>query len=120
VLPRNTSHPAYHGPGAVEQGAYHGPGAVEQGAYQDPRFREPSAVHDVKYSRFRSGPTSMGAFGRVLTTIGAFLLAYAIYMYLFPVMLGESGGKYLILYVVLMVPVMLVVLKRVWRVNRIS
>ena len=107
--PRDTSHPAYHGPGALESGAY-----------QDQRFRPPPPVHDVRYSRFRGGPTSMGAFGRVLTTIGTFLLAYAIYMYVFPVMLGETGPKFMILYAVFMVPVLIVVLRRVWRASRIS
>jgi len=62
----------------------------------------------------------MGAFGRVLTTIGTFLLAYAIYMYVFPVMLGETGPKFLILYAVFIVPVLIVVLRRVWRPSRIS
>jgi hypothetical protein len=62
----------------------------------------------------------MGAFGRTLSTIGAVLLASAVYMYLFPVMLGESGGKYFILYGVVAVPVLFVVFRRIWRPNRIT
>ena len=62
----------------------------------------------------------MGAIGRSLTTILALLTAYAVYMYLFQVMLGEAGAKYLALYAVVAVPVLLVVLRRVWRPTRVS
>ena len=108
--PRNTSHPAYRGPGAVDAGS----------DYADPRFRQPAEAHPVHYSRLRGGPTSMGAIGRFLTSVLALLLAGAVYMYVFPVMLGESGPKYFLLYAVVAVPVMLAVLRRVWRPTRVS
>ena len=107
--PRNTSHPAYHGPGAMDAG----------GGYADPRFSAPAEPFEVRYSRFRGGPTSMGAVGRVLTTILAVLAAYAVYMYVFPVTLGVSGGKYFWFFVAVAVPALFVVLRRVWRPTRI-
>jgi hypothetical protein len=74
----------------------------------------------MEYSRLRGGPTSMGAFGRLLTSILALLLACAVYIYVFPVTLGESGGKFVWLFVAAATPVMIVVLRRVWRPNRVS
>src|SRR5262249_41539758 len=82
--PMTPSHPAYHGPGAA--------GSGDQ---DDVRFRPPPSPIEVRYSRFRGGPTSMGAVGRLLTSVLAILLAAAVYMYLFPVMLGHSGGSHL-------------------------
>jgi hypothetical protein len=41
-------------------------------------------------------------------------------MYVFPVMLGVVGGKFFALYAVAAVPVLFVVLRRVWRPTRIS
>jgi len=107
--PRNTAHPAYRGPGAYDADAY-----------DDPRVPKAHEPFEVRFSRFRGGPTSMGAFGRSLTTMLALLTAYAVYMYLFQVMLGESGGKYLLLYAVVAVPVLLFVLRKVWRPTRIT
>lgn len=107
---RDTFHPTSRGPGAIEAGS----------GYLDPRFRQPADPHEVKFSRFRGGPTSMGAIGRLLTSVLALLLACVVYMYVFPVTLGESGPKYIILYAVVAVPVMLMVLRRVWRPTRVS
>ena len=107
--PRNTAHPAYRGPGAVAADAY-----------DDPRFQPPPAPYEVKYSRFRGGPTSMGAFGRTLTTILALLTAYAVYEYVFPVMLGETGGKFFWLFVGAATPVLILVLRKVWRPTRVG
>ena len=61
----------------------------------------------------------MGAFGRILTTILAILAALAVYQYVFPVMLGESGVKYLALFAVVAIPVLYVVIRRVWRPSRV-
>jgi hypothetical protein len=90
------------------------------GRYADPRFSPPSAPHDVKYSRFRGGPTSMGAFGRVVTTILLILLACIVYVYVFPVTVGESGPRDVALYALVAVPALIVVLRRVWRAHRIG
>ncbi len=80
--PRNTSHPSYRGPGAI--------GTSE---FADPRVRPPTQPHEVRFSRFRGGPTSMGVVGRVFTSILALLLACAIYLYIFPVIVGEASTK---------------------------
>src|SRR5262249_8492162 len=98
----------------------HGPGAAGSGDQDDVRFRPPPSPIEVRYSRFRGGPTSMGAVGRLLTSVLAILLAAAVYMYLFPVMLGESGGRGLVLFGGVAVAVRLVVLRRVWRPTRIG
>ena len=107
--PRNTSHPSYRGPGAI--------GTSE---FADPRVRPPTQPHEVRFSRFRGGPTSMGVVGRVFTSILALLLACAIYLYIFPVIVGEASRRTLLLYLVPAAPVLLAVLRRVWRPHRIS
>jgi hypothetical protein len=107
--PRNTSHPSYHGPGAIDTREI-----------ADPRFATPTQPFEVKFSRLRGGPTSMGVAGRVLTSILAVLLACAVYLYIFPVIIGEASRRTLLLFLVPAVPVLLAVLRRVWRPHRIS
>ena len=104
LAPRNTAHPAYRGPGSYDGGA-DGPRTTA------PR-REPV---EVEYSRVRGGPTSMGVVGRTLTSIAAFLIAFFVYVYAFPVALGATGGPFFILFGVPALPVMFVVLRRIWR-----
>jgi hypothetical protein len=107
LAPRNTAHPAYRGPGAATVHPL------------DPRVRPKAEPVPVEYSRMRGGPTSMGVLGRSLTTVGVFVLAYLVYVSVFAVGLGFGGLKVLAVYGVLAVPVIAVVLRRVWRPARI-
>jgi hypothetical protein len=87
--------------------------------FDDPRLRPPAAPLEVHYSRLKGGPTSMGVVGRVLTTVLTLLLAYAVYLYVFQIMLGETSTRMLLLCAVVAVPVLSHVLRRVWRPARV-
>jgi hypothetical protein len=107
--PRNTPDPSSPGPATADTGAF-----------ANLRVRPPGAAFEVRHSRFRGGPTSMGVVGRALTSVIAVLLAYLIYLYLFSVVLGGGGWNYLALYAVVAVPVLVAVFRKVWRPARIS
>jgi hypothetical protein len=62
----------------------------------------------------------MGVVGRGLTTTLALITAYLVYLYLFSVVIGGGGLQYLAVYAVVAVPVLVVVLRRIWKPARIS
>ena len=74
----------------------------------------------VRYSRFKAGATSMGWFGRSMSTLGVLLAAVFVYFYAFPVMVGISDHRTRNLYLVVASPVIVYVLSRVWRRSRIA
>jgi hypothetical protein len=73
----------------------------------------------VEYSRFKAGATSMGWFGRSLSTIGVLIVAAFVYLYAFPVMVGVNDYRTRTLYLTVASPVIIYVLSRVWRTTRI-
>ena len=106
--PRSTAHPNHPTFQAPSSG------------FLNPRVREPHQQVEATYSRFRSGPTSMGVFGRSVVTLLTLVAAVLAYFYVFPATLGISGPKEEFVFAVAMVPVLFFVLKRVWRPTRIS
>jgi hypothetical protein len=82
--------------------------------------QRPPEPHVVAYSRFRAGATSMGWFGRTLATIGVLIVAAFVYLYAFPVMVGINDYRTRTLYLVVASPVIIYVLSRVWRANRVA
>jgi hypothetical protein len=74
---------------------------------------------EVEYSRLRGGPTSFGWAGRTAASIVLFFLAWCVYVYAFPVLLGVTDRRFLILYLVFAVPVVVVLLRKLWRPTRI-
>jgi hypothetical protein len=73
----------------------------------------------AQYSRFKAGATSMGWFGRALTTLGVLIAAAFLYLYAFPVMVGINDYRTRTLYLAVASPVLIYVLGRVWRPTRI-
>jgi hypothetical protein len=61
----------------------------------------------------------MGWLGRSLATMGLLVLSAVVYFSVFVVMVGVTGPKTVVLYVVMMGPVVLYLLSRVWRPARI-
>ncbi len=88
--------------------------------YQHPLMRDRPEPFQTTYSRFRAGPTSMGVLGRMVTSALVVLAAAVAYFYLFPATLGISGPKEELVFAVAMVPVLFLVLRRVWRPTRIN
>ena len=61
----------------------------------------------------------MGWVGRLGASVLLLIAAVMIYVYAFPVFLGETGPQYVVLYLVFAGPVVLYLLSRVWRPSRI-
>jgi hypothetical protein len=83
-------------------------------------MRERPEAVETTYSRFRSGPTSLGVFGRSLVTLFVLVAAVFGYFDVFPATLGISGPKEELAFAVAVVPALFFVLKRVWRPTRIG
>jgi hypothetical protein len=79
----------------------------------------PQVSVPVEYSRWKSGATSMGWMGRALATIGLLVLAVAVYFYVFVVTVGVTGPQTVLVYVLMVAPVVLYLLSKVWRPVRI-
>ncbi|HEY7280422.1 MAG TPA: hypothetical protein VID47_02410 [Actinomycetota bacterium] len=107
--PRSTAHPNHP---SFRQAPASG--------YQDPRLRDRPEAVETTFSRFRAGPTSMGVFGRSLVTLLTLVAAVFAYFYVFPATLGISGPPEELGFAIAAVPVLFLVLKRVWRPTRIS
>ena len=106
--PRSTAHPSHPTFQAPASG------------FQDPRLRERPEPVETTYSRFRSGPTSLGVFGRSIVTLLVLVAAVFAYFDVFPATLGISGPKEEFAFAIAVVPVLFFVLKRVWRPTRIG
>jgi len=61
----------------------------------------------------------MGWPGRLVASLLLFVAAYLVYVYAFGGMLGFTGLKYLLLYLVFAGPALLYFLHRLWRRTRI-
>ncbi|MDP9342873.1 MAG: hypothetical protein M3Q23_12440 [Actinomycetota bacterium] len=73
----------------------------------------------TEFSRTRGGPTSMGWFGRAGTSFLLLIALGLVYYYVFGLMLGATGLKYFLLYLVVAGPAFIYALGRVWRPTRI-
>jgi hypothetical protein len=81
--------------------------------------RPPAEPFEVEYSARRPGPVSLGWIGRGVTSLLVVILLWWIYIYAFPFMGGSPTGGFFLVFLVFAVPVLVVVLRRIWRPTRI-
>jgi hypothetical protein len=72
------------------------------------------------YSRWRGGPTTFGWPGRMLTTAVLLFVAWCVYAYVFPVLLGLTNWRFFILYALVAGPVVVYLVWRLWQPARIQ